>query len=299
MPIKDLRIDLNPGLKKLDIYARRDVLSKTLEGEWSTVFKGRGIEFAGFRNYVYGDDASLIDWRASLRAKETLIREFEDYKNFTVFFLFDISDKMLFSSGEKLKAEFAAEVIYVLADAINRAGDSVGMAMFNDSFVNSVIPNIGSEVLKHMESNIKDPRNYGGGFDLKKALLMSRNLIGNKAVIVIVSDFLGLEKNWHRYVQMMSDNYELIALMIKDPRDRELPKSGGQFMLKDPMSGENIYVDVAKYANQYKELSLKHEQEVEKIFKRSRGDFILLQTNEDDYVKKLVTFFQRRSLRQD
>jgi len=140
MPIKDLRIDLSSGLRKLDINARKDVLSRTLEGEWTTVFKGRGIESAGFRSYTFGDDASLIDWKASLRAKQTLIREFEDYKNFTVFFLFDVSDSMLFTSTDKLKCEYAAEMIYVLADAINKAGDSVGMAMFTDKFLNKVYP---------------------------------------------------------------------------------------------------------------------------------------------------------------
>lgn len=298
MPIKDLRVDLSPGLRKLDVYGRRDVLSKTMEGEWSTTFKGRGIEFAGFRQYAYGDDASLIDWKASLRAKETLVREFEDYKNFTVFFLFDVSDTMLFSSNEKLKCEYAAEMIYVLADAINKAGDSVGMAMFTDTFVNAIYPNIGREILKNMEANIKDSRNYGGPFDLQKALLMTRSFVQSKAVVIIVSDFLGLKPGWERYVNLMSEHFELIALMVKDPRDRELPKSGGQFMLKNPLTNENIYVDVKHYAKKYKELSLEHEKKVRDIFRNSKGDFELL-TTDIDYLDTIIKFFRRRSKRQD
>jgi len=61
MGLRELKVDLTPGLQKLDVYSRRDILSRTMEGEWSTTFKGRGIEFAGFRDYSYGDDASLID----------------------------------------------------------------------------------------------------------------------------------------------------------------------------------------------------------------------------------------------
>jgi len=298
MPIKDLRVDLSPGLRKLDVYGRRDVLSKTMEGEWSTVFKGRGVEFAGFRQYTFGDDASLIDWKASLRAKETLVREFEDYKNFTVFFLFDVSDTMLFSSNEKLKCEYAAEMIYVLADAINKAGDSVGMAMFTDQFVNAIYPNIGREILKHIESNIKDSKNYGGAFDLQKALLMTRSFIQGTAVIIIVSDFLGLRPGWENYVNLMSEHFELIALMVKDPRDRDLPKSGGQFMLKNPLTNENIYVDVKKYAKKYKELTLEHEKKVKDVFRSSKGDFELL-TTDKDYLDTIIKFFRRRSKRQD
>lgn len=298
MPIKDLRVDLSPGLRKLDVYGRRDVLSKTMEGEWSTVFKGRGIEFAGFRQYAYGDDASLIDWKASLRAKETLVREFEDYKNFTVFFLFDVSDTMLFSSNEKLKCEYAAEMLYVLADAINKSGDSVGMAMFTDKFVNAIYPNIGREILKHIESNIKDGKNYGGAFDLQKALLMTRSFIQGEAVIIIVSDFLGMKPGWEKYVNLMSEHFELIALMVKDPRDRELPKSGGQFMLKNPLTNENIYVDVKKYAKKYKELSLEHEKNVRNVFRSSKGDFELL-TTDKNYLDTIIKFFRRRSKRKN
>jgi len=298
MPIKDLRVDLSPGLRKLDVYGRRDVLSKTMEGEWSTVFKGRGIEFAGFRQYAYGDDASLIDWKASLRAKETLVREFEDYKNFTVFFLFDVSDTMLFSSNEKLKCEYAAEMLYVLADAINKSGDSVGMAMFTDKFVNAIYPNIGREILKHIESNIKDGKNYGGAFDLQKTLLMTRSFIQGEAVIIIVSDFLGMKPGWEKYVNLMSEHFELIALMVKDPRDRELPKSGGQFMLKNPLTNENIYVDVKKYAKKYKELSLEHEKNVRNVFRSSKGDFELL-TTDKNYLDTIIKFFRRRSKRKN
>ncbi len=298
MPIKEIKIDLAPGLRKLDVYSRRDILSKTMEGEWSTVFKGRGIEFAGFRVYQYGDDASLIDWKASLRANDTLIREFDEFKNFTVFFLFDVSDSMLFSSTAKLKCEFAAELIYVLADAVNKGGDSVGMAMFNQDFVNKIYPDIGAEIIRRIRTNVSDPENYGGGFDFKKALLLARSLLQKKAVLIIVSDFIGLEEGWERYAQMMSEDFELIGLMVRDRRDIELPRKGGQYMLKNPYSNENIYIDLKHYSKLYNERVKQEISKIHNIFTRSRGDFLLLPTDEE-YISKVISFFQRRSKRQD
>ncbi len=298
MAIKEIKLDLAPELRKLDVYSRRDVLSKTMEGEWSTVFKGRGIEFAGFRVYQYGDDASLIDWKASLRANDTLIREFEEFKNFTVFFLFDVSDSMLFTSTDKLKCEFAAELIYVLADAINKGGDAVGMAMFNDDFVNKIYPDIGAEILNRVRSNISDPKNYGGGFNFKKALMLTRSLLQKKAVVIIVSDFIGLGDGWERYVEMMSEDFELIALMVRDRRDIELPRTGGQYMLKNPFSDENIYIDVKHYSKLYKEKMHAEIMKMQNIFVRCRGDFLLLPTDEEP-LGHIVKFFQKRSKRQD
>ena len=298
MAIKEIKLNLAPELRKLDVYSRRDVLSKTMEGEWSTVFKGRGIEFAGFRVYQYGDDASMIDWKASLRANDTLIREFEEFKNFTVFFLLDVSDSMLFTSTDKLKCEFAAEMLYVLADAISKGGDSVGMAMFNNDFINKIYPDIGAEILNRIKTNISNPKNYGGGFDFKKALMLTRSLLQRKAVVIIISDFIGLEEGWERYVQMMSEDFELIALMVRDRRDIELPNVRGQYMVKNPFSNENLYIDVKHYADLYKEKIHKEILKVQNVFTRSRGDFLLLPTDEE-YMTRTVQFFQRRSKRQD
>jgi uncharacterized protein (DUF58 family) len=297
MPIKDLRVEINPKLKKLEVNSRQDVLSKNLQGEWSSLLKGRGIEFAGFRKYQYGDDASLIDWRASLRSKETLIREFEEYKNFTVFFLFDVSNSMLFSSHDKLKCEYGAEVLYSVADAMNKAGDSVGMAMFNSEFVAKVEPFVGMEVMNNIKANLMNPENYGGDFDFKKAILLTKSFLSDRAVIIIISDFIGLPKGWEQFVRMLSQDFEFVAFMIRDPRDREIPDNLGQMMLKDPYSGENIYVDTDKISKAYKKDSLAQEEYIKTVFRRSRGDFLLLTTDNEDYTKDIVRFFQGRSKR--
>jgi uncharacterized protein (DUF58 family) len=299
MPIKDLRVELEPKLSKVQVNSRRDVLSTNLQGELSSFFKGRGIEFAGFRQYQYGDDASLIDWKASLRSKEVIIREFEEYKNFTIFFLMDVSDSMLFSSHEKLKCEYSAEVLYALAEAMNKSGDSVGMAMFNSAFVNKVAPYVGMEVMNNIKSNLLNGDNYGGDFDLKKVLLMTKSFLSGRAVIIILSDFIGLQNGWEQYIKMMSDEFEFIAIMIKDPRDRDLPEDIGQLMLKNPYTGENVYIDTKTVSKKYKQDVLTREKYIQRVFRQSRGDFLLLTTDNEDYVKDLMRFFHLRTKRVD
>jgi uncharacterized protein (DUF58 family) len=295
MPIKELRVELEPKLNNIQVNSRRDILSTTLQGEWSSFLKGKGIEFSGFRQYQYGDDASLIDWKASLRAKEIIIREFEEFKNFTVFFLLDVSDSMLFSSHDKLKCEYGAELLYVLAEGMNKAGDSVGMAMFNDEFVAKVQPYIGMEVMNNIKSNLIDGSKYGGGFDIKRALLMTKSFLQGRAVIIIISDFLGMEEGWEQYIRSLSDEFELIAFMIKDPRDREIPADIGQLMIKDPYTGENIYIDTGKLSKKYKADVISREKYIQQVFKQSRGDFLLLKTDNKNYTTDVLRFFHNRA----
>lgn len=293
-----LDINIKARLQKIELNARRDILARTLQGEWSTTFKGHGMEFAGFREYTYGDDASQIDWKASLRSKTTLVREFEDYKNFNVFFLFDVSNSMFFSSHKTLKCEFAAEIIYVLADAINKAGDSIGLAMVTDNFKSKLKPNIGLEALNRIKSSLTDIDNYGGTFDFNKALLTTKSFLTDKSVVFIVSDFFNLNKSWESYVSKLSSEYELIALVIRDPRDRFIPEGTGQILIKDPITGENTYVDTKKIRNEYNQYIKDQESYLESVFKKSKGDYLLLSTDDENYVIKIIKFFQERGVRQ-
>ncbi|GIU69573.1 MAG: hypothetical protein KatS3mg002_0809 [Candidatus Woesearchaeota archaeon] len=94
MPINKFEAELLPKIRKLDVYAKQQALSEVIEGNWTTTFKGHGMEFSGYRTYQYGDDASLIDWKASLRSKSLLVKEYEQEKSVNVFFLFDVSNSI-------------------------------------------------------------------------------------------------------------------------------------------------------------------------------------------------------------
>lgn len=293
MAIKELRVDLAPRIHKAEIYAKRSVLSKTISGNWVTSFKGRGIEFAGYRSYQYGDDASLIDWRASLRAKEPVVREFEEYRSFSVFILLDVSDSMLFTSTDKLKAEYAAEMAYSLADVILRGGDAVGLGMFTDELKVSMYPNIGRGVLDRFAKELKNPEYYGGPFDFKKVLKQTISFLKSNAVLIIISDFIGLEKGWERYVRMMSSNFEMIGLMVRDPRDRKIPRNVGQYALEDPYSNQHLYIDVNDVTKQYKKIVEEEELLIRRVFESVKGGLADI-TTDKDYVDPLLRFLKRR-----
>jgi uncharacterized protein (DUF58 family) len=293
MVVKDLRIDLSPQIHKTEIYAKRSVLSQTISGNWVTTFKGRGIEFAGYRSYQYGDDASLIDWRASLRAKQTVVREFEEYRSFSVFILLDVSNSMLFSSTDKLKAEYAAELAYSLADAVLRGGDAVGLGMFTDELKVKIYPNIGKGVLDSFAKELKNPEYYGGPLNFKKVLRQTVSFLRSNAILFVISDFLGMEEGWERYIRLMSKHFEMLGVMVRDPRDKSLPRNTGQYSLEDPYSKQFMYIDVNDFAAQYETLAREDEMHIKRVFESVRGGLASISTNEN-FVDPLLKFLRRR-----
>jgi len=293
MPIKELKIELAPRMRTIKLKARIDVLNQVLEGNWNTLFKGQGLEFAGYRAYTYGDDASKIDWGASLRAHETLVRELEEYRNFNVFFMLDVSNSMLFSSTGKLKAEYAAELAFSLCFAMMQSGDAVGLGMFTDHLVTKIPPSLGKGVYYKIARELINPKNYGGNFDFVKSLQYVSSFLQERCVIIIISDFMGLKEGWHRYLNIMSGKYDLIAIMVRDPRDFEMPKASTQVLVEDPYSDQKLYIDSHQYSKIYAAESARHADFVRNSFEKAKLGFISLRTDQD-FQEPLLKYFKKR-----
>ncbi len=293
MAIKELLVEIGPARSPTGVKAKRKVLSKTLEGSWSTLFKGRGMEFAGYRQYVYGDDASKIDWHATLRAKQTLVREYEEFKTVNVYFLLDVSDSMLFTTQEKLKCEYAAEMLYHFAYAIIDLGDAVGYALFNDDVIASQYPAIGSELLFRLQRDLLDGEHYGGGSDFKRVLLTVNSMMTERVLFILVSDFLDLPEGWEQYIKMLAIQHNLLGIMVRDPRDDTLTREHLQAVLEDPLTAERLLIDASQYAKLYEQEVSKEEAYIANVFTKTKAEFLKLDTTKDA-LTQLIKYFQKR-----
>ena len=120
-----------------------------LEGTTATILRGPGTEFDSLREYVRGDDPRDIDWRASARSKDLVVRTWRPERDRHVMIVVDtgrsgamllgeaqekdLGDKDLVELGvaPRLDAEIeAALLLGVLAD---RAGDQVHLLALDRS----------------------------------------------------------------------------------------------------------------------------------------------------------------------
>jgi uncharacterized protein (DUF58 family) len=295
MPIKELKLNLAPLIRKLEIFTRKKI-ETGLTGKYVSAFKGRGLEFEGYGQYTPADDATLIDWKASLRADEILIKKFMQERNITVFFLMDTSNSMLFASINKLKAEYAAEMVASLSFAILQAGDNVGIAMFTDRIEKTVKPNMGNRQFFEIIRAVSNPQFYGGDFDLTFALKYIISFLKRRSVLIIVSDFLGLKGDWKKYMRIATEKYEVITLIVRDQRDKTLPVDVGQIVIEDPYSDEQRIINPTLAAKQYAKIALEQEKKLMNELKECNIDFIELVTNKS-FVGEVTKFFARREHR--
>ena len=66
-------------------------LDGLLHGDYRTLFRGFGLDLADLREYQYHDDVRHIDWNVTARLQTPYVREFNEDREVTAWFLLDLS----------------------------------------------------------------------------------------------------------------------------------------------------------------------------------------------------------------
>ena len=114
-------------------------LDGVLHGDYRTLFRGYGLDFADLREYAYGDDVRHIDWNVTARLQTPYVREYYEEREVAAWFLLDLSASVDFGSRQLKKQAVSAEFVSVLARILTRHGNRVGALLYGDS-VDTVIP---------------------------------------------------------------------------------------------------------------------------------------------------------------
>jgi uncharacterized protein (DUF58 family) len=278
-------------VRLLEIRSRH-LVKDILAGEYSSVFKGRGVAFADVREYQYGDDVRTIDWRVTARTGTAYVRRYVEERELTVLFVVDHSASEAFGSRVRSKAELATEVCAVLAMTAVRNNDRVGAVLFSDRVERFVPPNKGKRHVMRVIRELLAFEPTGRGTDLTGAVEFVNRVLPRRAVVFIVSDWQA--SGYERELEIAARRHDTIAVQLSDPRERELPDLG-LITLQDPETGEWHFVDSsdAGVRSLLRERAAEFDATLRRSLRRLGVDLILLQTGEG-YVAPLLSFFRRR-----
>src|SRR3954468_6144381 len=134
--------DILAQVRRLEIVTGR-LVSESFSGDYLSVFKGRGVEFASVREYAEGDDPRDIDRNVRPRAGKAFVRQYVEERELTVVIAVDLSASLSFGSADRLKREAATEIGAALAFAALQNNDKVGLAIFTDGIERWVPPRKG------------------------------------------------------------------------------------------------------------------------------------------------------------
>lgn len=293
--MKELQLDIMELIAKLEVVLKKGFTQDFLAGNYMSVYKGKGMEFVGFREYDPNDDALLIDWKASLKAGKPMVKQLQEERNITTFFMIDVSESMLFSSHKKLKCEYAAELVATLGYAIHGVGDSVGIALFSDRVIQIIPPGIGRNQFYRILNTLKNAELYGGNFDLTVGInyLLSLKFLRRDSVVFLVSDFIGMKPGWERSLKLAGLKYDLNAIVIRDPVDMRLPNVAGNAHFSDPFSDKQMLVNPSEARQRYETEAKAQITRLQRELTKTRSTMMVLETDKQ-FMHDIFMFFKFR-----
>jgi len=98
---------------------------RELDGRAAVRVRGQGTEFDSLREYVRGDDVRSIDWRASARSRNVVVRTWQPERDRRVVIVLDTSRTSAGRIGDVPRLDSAMDAALLLAALAARAGDRV------------------------------------------------------------------------------------------------------------------------------------------------------------------------------
>ena len=281
-------------VREIEIRTNR-LVNEVFAGEYESVFKGRGIEFAEVREYAPGDDVRTIDWNVTARFGKPFVKQFIEERELTVMLLVDLSGSEDFGSSTRVKREIVAEVAALLAFSAIVNNDKVGYIAFSDQVEKFIPPKKGRRHVLRVIREILYSRAAQRGTSLKRALEYLGQVLTKRSVVFLISDFW--DQGYEQILRIAQKRHDVIAIRVLDPREREIPDVGF-IELSDPETGEQTLIDTSdrQYCQQLAKRVQTMIEEREHLFQSIRMDTIQLQTDKP-YLEPLIHFFERRAKR--
>lgn len=208
----------------LSLHAHRPALAQ-LQGSHRSAQRGRGLEFEEVRPYAAGDDARAIDWRVTARRGRPHTKLFREERERPVWLLADLHAGLYFGSRRQLKSALLLRAAALLAWVAVLGGDRLGALIADGREPPRIFPPRGREagVLPVLDALVEaQPRAPAepASDSLNSALEALRPLLQPGSLVLVLSDFSGLDARTEAALAMLTPHCDCRLLALTDPLER-------------------------------------------------------------------------------
>lgn len=292
-----LRPEVIRTLARLDLKARM-IVEGFFSGLHRSPYRGLSVEFSDYRDYVPGDDPSLIDWKLYARTDKYYVKCFQAETNLRCMMLLDTSASMHYGSGIEgapSKMEYAVALSAALSYLMIRQQDRVGL-MTIDTRVRAHIPPKSKKIhlLAILEELLKTrPRERT---DLAAAIESAASLIRRKGIVVLFSDLLDEPAPVVRQLRHLKHRgQDVIVFHVLDPAELRFPFRGA-YLFEDPETGVRVRADPEAVRGAYFDRLHSLIRAYRRALRAHGIDYLLMDTS-TPFHRALIRFLTHRRRR--
>jgi uncharacterized protein (DUF58 family) len=216
-------------------------------GTHKSLFRGHGLNFAGYREYQHGDDIRMVDWNVTARQNRPMLKLFEQEHASALMLVLDASASMTGPHPDKWDA--AAQLAVLFAFVAARDGERLGLVITGEKGI-AFTPRRGfahaTRLAHRLDKPAPPPASAGrsasgfGGQGLDDGVHRALRGLRQPGVVVIVSDFLG--SRWDAVVREAVRRHTVVGLTMSSAFEHELP-AAGLVRIQDAESGATRWID--------------------------------------------------------
>ncbi|HNP59727.1 MAG TPA: DUF58 domain-containing protein [Nitrospirales bacterium] len=215
-------------------FLPRQPVHSILSGRHASRMRGRGLDFEEIRGYLPGDDPRTIDWKVTARTRKPHVRVYTEERDRPAIVVVDQRLEMFFGSKRAMKSVVAAQVAALASWRVLSMGDRVGGILFNDSDLVEIRPHRSRRNVLHilrtlveMNHSLQADSDVGSNPSMLNRVLKNLlRLVKHDCLIIIISDFDGIDGETRPLITQLSGHNDLIVVPVFDRLSRELPDRG-------------------------------------------------------------------------
>ncbi len=166
----------------------RGLVMGNLAGAHKSPLSGFAVEFAGHREYVWGDDPKHIDWRLYFTRDKYFIKQYEMETNFVCHLLLDVSASMRYGEESEQKLLYAAQLATTLGYSIIKQNDKVSLGTFDDRVRGFVSPSNSMAQVHRMTEHLGEIEPIEKT-DMADCLMELAGRTHRREIVMVFSDF--------------------------------------------------------------------------------------------------------------
>ncbi|NLW51493.1 MAG: DUF58 domain-containing protein [Candidatus Brocadiaceae bacterium] len=294
-----LRPEVIRTVARLDLKARF-IVEGFFSGLHASPYHGFSTEFSEHREYTFGDEPRLIDWKVFARTDKHYVKRFEAETNLNCHMLLDVSESMAYGSGGGLsKLDYAICMAAALGYMLIHQQDNVGLVTFDEDVTNLVparsrrshlaaLLGVLAGALRHRPSR------------LAHSLHRSAGMLSRRGLVIVLSDLIPSEHEEPDDVldglrHLRHRGHDVICFQLLDHAEVRFPFHGPVHFM-DVESLRTVRTDADAVAAGYRREVEAFVRKCRDACRHERIDFLQVDT-EDSFDRVLLAFLRARQSR--
>lgn len=262
-------------------FAPKAVVEGYYAGRHVSRARGSSVEFRDYRQYVPGDDLSLVDWRVYGRTDRFYLRTYDHETSMDCHLFLDSSASMGFGKDPS-KLEYASFFTACLAYLVIRGGDRVSLQLFDKEIRTFIPPGSTGSHLNGL-LNLLERNQPGERTSLAESLRASFPLLKRRGILVVVSDFFddpaaifaALGPYLHR-------GFKVFLFHVLTPAELEL-EDKGLVAFRDLETGQRVIAHTDDVRGGYLNAMTRHIDALRDLATRRNVDYTIARTDTHFY----------------